>query len=193
MNWFLNLTTRSKLFLCFGIMIVFVGIVITTGYFAISVLQGTQQALYQKSFANLRDITNMRSFQSQVRAEMLEAQLINTPSERERLLKEAAENSMQIVETMAVLLDRVRDDPKLVLRLEELNTIQKAFDQTKDNEIIPLILAGKIAESRQLAIGVQQGRQEKMRSIIKELTRAADESARTAVEMSTLSAEHSVR
>lgn len=45
MKWFLNLSTRSKLFLGFGVMVVFVGSVITTGYFAITGLQASQQTL----------------------------------------------------------------------------------------------------------------------------------------------------
>jgi methyl-accepting chemotaxis protein len=193
MKWFLNLATRNKLFLGFGVMIVFVGSVIVTGYFAISGLQVSQQALYQKDFANLRDMTNLRGLQSQVRAEMLEAQLINMPSERERLLKDAAEHSRQIGEIMVVLLDRANNDPKLLSRLEELNAVQKAFAQTKDTEIIPLILAGKITESRQLAVGVQQGRHERIRAIVKELSQAADENARRAVAESELAAERTLR
>lgn len=193
MKWFLNLSTRSKLFLGFGVMIIFVGTVIATGYFAISGLQVSQQALYQKDFANLRDMTNLRSFQSQMRAEMLEAQIINTPSERKRLLKDAAEYSRQIEEIMAVLLDRANNDPTLLSRLEELNAVQKAFAQTRDTEIIPLILAGKITESRQLAVGVQQGRHEKIRAIVKELSQAEDENARRAVAESELATERTLR
>ncbi|MFA5172397.1 MAG: methyl-accepting chemotaxis protein [Sulfuriferula sp.] len=193
MKWFLNLATRNKLFLGFGVMIVFVGTVIVTGYFAISGLQVSQQALYQKDFANLRDLTNLRSYQSQMRAEMLEAQLINTPSERERLLKDVAEYSRKIGEVMDVLLDRANKDPKLLSRLEELNVVQKAFAQTRDSEIIPLILAGKMTESRQLAVGVQQTRHEKIRAIVKELNHVADENAHRAVVESELATERTLR
>ncbi|MDR3391845.1 MAG: methyl-accepting chemotaxis protein [Sulfuriferula sp.] len=193
MKWFLNLTTRNKLFLGFGIMTVFVGIVIATGYLAISRLELSQQALYQKDFANLRDLTNLRSAQSQMRAEMLEAQLTNMPSQRDRLLKDAGEYAGEIEKVMTVLLDRARDDPKLLSRLEELNVVQKEFAQTRDNDIVPLILAGKIAESRQLAVGVQQSRQEKIRAIIKELNHAADVNARQAVAESTQAAEGALR
>jgi methyl-accepting chemotaxis protein len=91
---------------------------------------------------------------------------------------------MQIRKIMAVLLDRAANDPKLRSRLDELDVIQKAFTQTKDAEIIPLILAGKVEESQKLAVGVQQGRQEKMRAIVNELSQAADDNARAAVEES---------
>ena len=181
MKWFLNLSMRNKLFLGFGIMIVFVGIVIATGYFAISRLQVAQQSLYQKDFANLRDLTNLRSFQSQMRAEVLEAQLSGTSADRERLLKDVTEYAAQVDKTMAVLLSRASNDPKLLSRLEELSIIQKAFSQTRDSEIVPLIRSGKITESGQLVVGIQRDRYEKIRSIINELNYEADKNALHAV------------
>ncbi len=192
MKWILNLTTRNKLFLGFGIMIVFVGTVIVTGYFAIRGLQASQSTLYRKNLADVRDLTNLRALQSEVRAEMLEAQLINTASDRERLLKDAAVRSGQIGQIMVILLERANNDPRMLSRLEELNSVEKAFAQTKDTEIIPLILAGKITESRKLAIGVQQGRHEKIRALAKELSQAADDNAHHAVEESEHRAEQTI-
>jgi len=192
MKWFLNISTRSKLFLGFGVMIFFVGGAIAMGYFAIAELQASQQALYQKGFANLRDLKNLRALQNQVRAEMLEAQLVKTSAKRDHLLKDQAEHSRQIVQIIAALPGRANGDTSLQARLEELNSVQKMFDQTKDEEIIPLILADKTAESRQIAAGVQQGRHEKIRDLTEELSRAADENARRAVEESGLAAERTL-
>ena len=193
MKWFLNVSTRSKLFLGFGVMIIFVGSVIATGYFAIEMLQGSQQALYQKDFANLRDLKDLRALQNQVRTEMLEAQLAKASAKREHLLKDQVADSRQIGQIMAALLERANNDPKLLSRLKELNSAQKAFDQTKDDEIIPLILAGKTKESQQIAVGVQQGRHEKIRDLTEELSKAADENARRAVAESDLAAERAQR
>src|SRR5574340_1641894 len=103
MKWFLNLSTRSKLFLGFGVLILLAGGVTATGYSAITELHTSQQALYQRDFANLRDLRNLRTLQNQVRAEMLEAQLVDTPAKREHLLKDAAEDSRQIGLIMAAL------------------------------------------------------------------------------------------
>ena len=193
MKWFLNISTHGKLFLGFGVMIAFVGSVITTGYLAITGLQASQQALYQKDFANLRDLKSLRALQNQVRTEMLEVQLVNTPAKREHLLKDQLEHSKQIGQIMADLMGRANDNPKLLARLEELDSIQKAFNLAKDTEIIPLILAGKIKESRQIAIGVQQERHEKIRDIAEGLSLASDESARRAVMESELVAERALR
>ena len=193
MKWFLDLTTRGKLFLGFGAMILFVGAVVAAGYFAVSTLETSQRTLYEEDFANLRDLTNLRTLNNRVRAEMLEAQLLNVPSERERLLKEATAYSQQVDRTILVLLERARNDPRLLSRLQELNAVLKAFSQTKDAEIVPLIVAGKIAESRQLAVGVQQGRQERIRVLAEELSQAAEENARRAVAESEQTARGIVR
>ena len=192
MNWFLNFSTRSKLFLGFGVMIIFVGSVIAAGYFAIMGLRASQQALYQEDFANLRDLKNLRALQSQVRAEMLEAQLVSVPSKREHLLKNAADDSKQIWQIMAALLERANNAPWLLSRLKELDSTQKAFDKTKDEEIIPLISAGKIMEARPIAVGVQQGRHERIRDLTEELSLASDENARRAVAESGAMAEHTL-
>jgi len=107
-------------------------------------------------------------------------------------LKDAAEDSTQIGQIMATLLERANGDARLLSQLKELNSIQKAFDQTKDAEVIPLIVAGKIAQSRQIAIGVQQERHEKIRDLAEAMSKAADESARRAVAESELAAERAL-
>ena len=189
MKWLLNISTHGKLFLGFGVMVVFVGSVIATGYVAIAGLQASQHALYRKDFANLHDLENLRALQNQVRTEMLEAQLVSTQAKREHLLKDQAEHSKLSGQAITALLERANDDPKMLSRLKELDSLQKAFNQTKDTEVIPLILAGKIKEARQIAAGVQQGRHEKIRDLTEELSRASDESARRAVEESGLAAQ----
>jgi methyl-accepting chemotaxis protein len=193
MKWFSNLKTRTKLLLGFAVMIIFMGIVIVTNYIAISTLEASQRSLYDESLANLRDLSNLRTFQNKVRAQMLEAQLIEIPFERERLLADATENSKQTDQIMTGLLTRATNDARLLQGLEELNSVRKEFAQTKDNEIIPLIRAGKISESRQLAVGVQQGRHEKIRTLSEQLTKVAEEDARRALTESEDTAQGLVR
>lgn len=193
MKWFLSLTTRAKLLLSFGLMICFLIIVMMTAYLEITAIQKSQKSLYEEDFANVADLTALRSHQNHVRAAMLEAQLLNERIEQDRLLKDAAETSKNIELILARLLVRAKNDSKLKLRLEELKSNQEAFSQTKDAEIIPLIRAGKLTESRQLAVGVQQGRMDKIRTITRELSDAAEEDAARAVEESDQRARQSMQ
>ncbi len=193
MKWFLDLTTRNKLFACFGLIFALIVAVIASAYTGINTIRESQDRLYQEDFTNLSDLQALRVHQNQTRALMLEAQLLSKRAEQDPLLAQAAERSKQIDRLILNLLARAKNDPKQLSRLEELKSVWQAFAQTKDAEIIPLILAGKIAEARQLAVGVQQGREEKIRAIAQELSLAAEESARLAVANADLQANQSFR
>ena len=52
MNWFLNLSTRGKLFLGVGTMLAIMTAVMLTAYLGISAMQESQQNLYKEDFAN---------------------------------------------------------------------------------------------------------------------------------------------
>ncbi|OIQ87423.1 frizzy aggregation protein FrzCD [mine drainage metagenome] len=181
MKWFLDLSARNKLFFCFGLMFALTAWVIATAYTGMATMSESQDRLYQEDFANLRDLQALRVNQDQMRALMLEAQLLSKRTGQNPLLAQAAERSQQIDHLLFALLARAKNDSKQLSRLEELKSVWLAFAQTKDAEIVPLILAGKTAESRQLMTGVQQEREEKIRAIAKELGHTAEENARSAV------------
>ena len=181
MKWFLDLSTRGKLFAGFGLMIVFLAAAIASAYLGISAIQASQKNLYEEDFANERDLLALRVNYNGMRALMLEAQLWGNRAKQDPLWAQAAERSKQIDRIIAGLLARAKNDPGWLSRLEELKSVWQAFAQTKDAEIIPLILEGKVVESRRFAVGVQQGRAQKIRAIAEELGKAADEGARRAV------------
>jgi len=193
MKWFLDLTTRGKLFAGFGAMIVFLAIVIATAYLGITAIQESVKNLYEEDFTNERDLLALRVNYNGMRVLMLEAQLLSKRAEQDPLLAEAAERSKQIDRIIRGLLERAKNDPARLSRLEELKSVWQAFAQTKDAEIIPLILDGKLVESRQFAVGVQQGRAQKIRAIAEELGKAAEEDARLAVAHAALQANQSFR
>ena len=193
MKWFLDLTMRGKLFVCFALIFALLAWVIATAYSGIATIQESQVRLYKENLANERDVITLRAHYNQMRVLMLEAQLLSKRAERDPLLEQATERSQQIDRIMAELLERAKNDLKRLSRLGELKSVWEAFAQTKDAEIIPLILAGKVVESRQVAVGVQQGRAQKIRAITEELSKAAEENARLAVAYSDEQANQSFR
>ena len=192
MKWFLNLSTRNKLFLGFGLMIIILAIVIATAYRGIAMVQATQQSLYQKEFANTVDLMTMRSDENGVRADLLEMLSAATRSDQESWHKDIKERSKEIAETTQRLLDRNRNDPALLAQLRELNKIRDAFVQTRDDQLIPLIYAGKKTQAETLVQGVQLKRYNKMRDIANQLCDSAAEKARVAVVASEQVAEQTV-
>ncbi len=181
MNWFLDLTTRGKLFLGFGAMIVFFAVVVVTAYLSITAIQESQKNLFEEDFADERDLLALRVNYNGMRALMLEAQLLSKRAEQDPLLAEATERSKRIDQIIRSLLERARNEPNRLSQLEEMKSVWQAFAQTKDAEIVPLIRAGKIAQSREFAVGVQQVRAQKIRAIGEDLGKAAEEHARRAV------------
>jgi len=181
MKWFLDLTMRGKLFVCFGLIFVLFAAVIATAYTGIATILESQERLYKENLASVRDLMALRANYNGMRALMLEAQLLSKRTEQDPLLAQAAERSKQIDRIVLSLLERAKNDPNRLSRIDELKSVWQAFAQTKDGEIIPLILAGKLVESRQFAVGVQQERAQKIRAIAEELGKASEEDARLAV------------
>lgn len=148
MKWFLDLTTRGKLFAGFGLMIVFLATVIVTAYLGITAIQASQKNLYDEDFANAVDLLNLRSDQNGVRVALLSMMMVMKRSDQEIWHQEIKERSKEITETTQRLLQRNRNNPTLSGKIEELKTVREQFAQTRDGELIPLIYAGKAGRSR---------------------------------------------
>ncbi|PKO83459.1 MAG: hypothetical protein CVU17_07620, partial [Betaproteobacteria bacterium HGW-Betaproteobacteria-11] len=193
MKWLLDLTMRGKLFVSFGMMIAFLAAVIVTAYLGITAIQESQKNLYQEDFANALDLMTLRTQQNGVRASLLSMMLVTQRSDQEIWHRDVKERSQEIAKISRRLLERNRNNPHLSGKIEELGAVREAFAQTRDNELIPLIVAGKTEQARALALGVQEARYRTMRAIADELGNAAVEKARAAVAESGLRAENAVR
>ncbi len=193
MQWFLNLSTRSKLFLGFGLMIVFLAAVIVTAYQGITTIQALQQNLYQEEFANARDLMKLRADENGMRASLLSMMQVTKLSDQENWQQDVRDRSKEVAELTQRLLERNHSDSGMLNKLEELKKIREAFIQTRDDQLIPLIHAVKMEQARGLALGIQEERYRKMRAIARELGDAAVQKARTAVTESGLAAERTER
>ena len=124
MKWFLDLTTRGKLFAGFGLMIVFLAIVMATAYLGITAIQASQKNLYQEDFANAVDLLDLRSDENGVRAALLSMMVVTKRSDQEIWHQEIKERSKEISENTQRLLQRNRNNPALSGKIEELKTVR---------------------------------------------------------------------
>jgi methyl-accepting chemotaxis protein len=193
MKWFLDLSTRNKLFVGIGLMIALLATVIITAYLSVSSIQASQKKLYQEEFANAVDLLNMRTDENGVRAALLSMMTAPTRPERETWHQDIKQRSKEIIDATRQLLERNRNDPRVMDRLEELKAVREKFAQTRDTQAIPLIYAGKTEQARMLAFGVQEERYLRIRAIAQELGDAAVEQARAAVAESGQRTEQTVR
>ncbi|HZY30547.1 MAG TPA: methyl-accepting chemotaxis protein, partial [Candidatus Methylomirabilis sp.] len=175
------LATRVKLFLGFGLMMIFLAGVIATAYTGITAVQGSQKRLYNEDFATASDLLTLRTELNGVRAALLMMVWMTKRSDQEAWHQDVKDRTKEIDERIARLLDRGRNDPKLLRGLEELQTLWNAFRQTRDTQLIPLIYKGKIEEAKKLALDIQAERYLKFRSIAKKLGDEAVEQARRRV------------
>lgn len=164
MQWFINLSTRAKLFVSFGVVIAFLALVIITSYRGLSQIMHLQLGIYQSEFPDSVDIQRLKSNENAVRADVL-TMLLVPRAEKERWHKDIKDRSERIDQIMQKLIERNRDEPQILPKLEEINAVRNEFKNTRDAELIPLIYAGKTDKAKTMILGVQAARFEKMRSI----------------------------
>jgi methyl-accepting chemotaxis protein len=157
MKWFINLKTGAKLLTAFGLIIVFLAIVIVTAYSGISAIQRN----YRAALA-LEDFEINNNGQ---RVAMLMMMSSTNRADQEASHQEVKDISKQNDELFQSLPDLFRDDPNILTRIGELTTILSAFKQTRDEQVIPLIFEGKIEEAKALSLGINHGRYVKMRDL----------------------------
>jgi len=181
MKWFLDLTTRAKLFACFGLMLVLLASVIATAYSGMTEILESVNRLYEEDFADARDLMALRASQNEIRTLTLEAMLLSERAEQDPLLAQATDLSTEVDRLIVGLMERAASDPSRMSRLEALKSNWQAYEQTREAGIVPLILAGSLTEAQQLGVGAQQERAETIRAIAEELGDAAERNARLAV------------
>lgn len=177
MNWFVNLPTRFKLFISFGLVIVLLIIAIVTARNTIIKIENSQKDILNTEFANSVDLLILKANFDEVRVGLLTMMSGDNRSDKERWNQIIKENSEGIDNIILKLLERNRGNSTILESLQDLNKVYKEFKLTRDTEIIPLILDGKIKDARRLAMGIQSGRYEKMRATVFDLHNYAENEA----------------
>ncbi|MBI4832812.1 MAG: MCP four helix bundle domain-containing protein [Candidatus Lindowbacteria bacterium] len=186
MKWFVRLSLRSKLLAGFGLIIVFLAAVVVIAYRGMTAVQTSQKRLFEQDFARVENLLELRSNLNRQRSQILEMTLASEKSARDALERDILNRTKEIDKVLKNLLESGQGDPKFLGRLEELKTTRDEYRQTRDEQIA-LIHEGKVEEARQLGVGVQEERHEKIRAIAKELGDEAKKTAelRTAASMQT--------
>jgi methyl-accepting chemotaxis protein len=169
MKWFINLKTGTKLLTAFGLIILFMIIVMVTAYSGISEIQ--------RNFRAALTLSDLEANNNSQRAAVLTMMSITNRAEQAAAHQQIKEISKENDTLFQTLTDLFRDDSKILSRLAELATIRSAHKQTRDDQIIPLILEGKIEDARGLSLGINQERYVKLRDLGKTLSDEAQAQA----------------
>jgi len=192
MKWFVDLQTRSKLVLGFGLMIALLAVVIATAYRSIATMQQSLESLAQVEFINVSDLKDLQSNQHSIRGNSASALITTDRSAQEKLLNDGDERTQKNDEFIRRLLQREKN-PAHHAKLEEFETVRKTFRETREKQVVPLIHGGKIEEAKGIITGIQADRNQKMEAIVADLVREAEKEAQKALTRSEKVAGESAR
>ncbi|MBI5238333.1 MAG: MCP four helix bundle domain-containing protein [Deltaproteobacteria bacterium] len=100
MKWFIDLPTRTKLLLSFGVVIVFLIAVVFAAARSISGIQRVQKDILTSEFANSVDILDLKANEHAVRAAVLTMMSMQGKAEKEAWQKEISEREGRIDKVM---------------------------------------------------------------------------------------------
>ncbi|MHB8881010.1 MAG: methyl-accepting chemotaxis protein [Thermodesulfovibrionales bacterium] len=168
MTWFLNRTTKTKLFLVFGLMVFFLACVIAAAYTSITAIQKSQSDLFRKDFLPSTELIELRSDQNRVRAQLLEMMIIKDRAKQKVIEEDVRARAKEVEEGLNRISAALKEHPLELKKLEELITVRVSYMKSRDEQIA-LIYKGRIEEAQQLGTTIQEERYNRIRSIAKEL------------------------
>jgi len=192
MKWVLNLSTSAKLLIGFGLMIILLAILFATAYHGIVSIHEAQKKIFEAEFANVSDLKDVRFYQDRIRTLTLTMLLTQERQRLESLLDVGNEYAKKNEELMRKLFDREKDT-KHISKLKAFDEIRKAFRETREKEVMPLVFAGKNEQAKAIVTGIQAERNEKMGAIIDELVSEAEQEAKAAVSQSAAIADRAMK
>ena len=180
MKWFIDLRTRNKLFVSFGLMILLLLVVLVTAYRDLVQIQRSLKVIYEVEFANVAELKDVRFNQERIRSASLNMMLTRDRQRLDSLKNLGDELTRKNDELMGKLLEREKEE-KHILLLKKFDEVRKAFNETRQKEVIPLLYTGKLDEAKNVVGGIQAERNEKMASLSDELVTAAENVSGAAV------------
>jgi methyl-accepting chemotaxis protein len=180
MNWFLNLPTRQKLFIVFGVVFAMFAVVTV---FTIRSLRRAGEELQLKQ-ANVADLASMAASLGRARTAVLMLFLAEDKAQRQRWADQIEASVGEQQRILGRLSERNRDDRALLDRIAEYRRINEPYRTTRD-EVVQLALADRVAEAKAISLTQNNERYLRMSALADELiekSRADGESAASAAE-----------
>ncbi len=112
MKWFIDLSTRGKLFVSFGLMIVLLAIILVTAYRYLTKIQSSQRTIYEVEFANAADLKDVRFYQESIRAASLTMMVLKDRQRLESLKNLGDEFTKKNDVIIRKLMDREKHDQR---------------------------------------------------------------------------------
>ncbi|MDR7505836.1 MAG: methyl-accepting chemotaxis protein [Armatimonadota bacterium] len=157
LGWFYNMRTRTRLFLGFGLLTALVVAVAATGYQGLSTVHAALVEMHDRQFASSLVLAEAAADLNGVRALLLGMMATKDRDAQQRLHGQIKDLTRAIDER----LDRLQKaglGGALEARVANVQRVWQEFRDTRDTQLIPAILAGRLEEARALATGIQAER-----------------------------------
>jgi len=167
MKWFNNISTLAKLVIGFGVILLLSGVVIITADRSLTAIAESEKRIEEFSFNKIIGLDELRNHWNYSRGQMLEMTLTDNRADQKEIEKSVNERSLLIEELMEMLL-KLDPEPRFQSQFAEIKSALAEYRKTQEQQIA-LISQGKAEAARQLSLGVQTDRYEKVRLLAAQL------------------------
>lgn len=181
---FQNLPIRTKLFLSFGIMIFLIVFISMTAYMSVSTIQENNRRIHQIDLVNVMDALEIRAQMAESRDDVLTMIIDKNQSVISEKENEILQNKQENNAKIESLVTRNKDNADFSQKLAEFQKLRTQYSETRDNEQIPLIFAGKEDEAIAIALGIQSERFIKIGPMINDIVNTTDQYATDSIKKS---------
>ncbi|HEY6838765.1 MAG TPA: methyl-accepting chemotaxis protein, partial [Geobacteraceae bacterium] len=179
MNWFLDMSTRAKLFIGFGAMVVLLAVMAVTAYWGITEVVVSEKQLYEEEFGVVMRLKDIHANQNGIREGMLAIILTNDRRAINGILQDVEARAKAVDEALPVIRRALRNDAQILAMVDEFDRVRRSFEDIRTKEIVPLLMAGKTEEAKKIVLGPQAERNRQMHIMANKLV---DETVANAME-----------
>ncbi|HVK94333.1 MAG TPA: methyl-accepting chemotaxis protein [Noviherbaspirillum sp.] len=164
MNIFMNLSTRAKLLLGFGLMVVLLAAVSTLAYRDIGRLKASQTALFHDDLSVAVNLMKMRNGINRERVVVLSL-AIASAAEQPRLLRQLGQESAALATIVANLAEHKVASAAFASEFDKLVQARREFLALREREVLPALQSGKRDQASAAIVGPMQEKFEVIRNI----------------------------
>jgi len=178
MNWLRNIRVRSKLFLGFGSMGLFLILTIGAAYYCITLIQKSHRGILENTYVMGIKLTQISSNLNRAQASSL--LLLTSP---DRTAQRTAHEDVQsreyeIKQDMEVLQEKAKTSPVFKAQIESLLATLKTMSEGRESQIV-LFFMGKVKEAKDLGVGIQNETYQRTRTKLLEMQAALEANAKS--------------
>lgn len=155
MNRILNFSTRAKLLLGFGLLIVLMATVSAIAYRDVAQLRASQQDLFRDDLTVALDLLAMRNVVNRERVALLSL-AIGNDDEQGRQSRKLERESAAFDSLVEKLAARRAADGALSQYLDKLVTLHRQLAERREREVVPALRAGKREQASAAILGPMQ-------------------------------------